>query len=164
VRFSFNLEFSIGGKRSGAKSVGLFENLDEAFREKRRADAASAEDRRVIAAKFPKLWQALRQRVEDAAAEYNRRYPSSGTAAFTSTGDQMFSVKREHHPPFILIVSYTTPQVINIQRKSKGQHHPEEDYVDVRLDPDGDLSMWYNGERQEEEEVLNLFLYPHLKP
>ena len=143
--------------------MGLFENLDAAFREKRRAEASGAEDRRVIAAKFPKLWQSLRQRVQDAVTNYNRRYPSSGEA-FTSTGDQTFSVKRESHPPFILIVSYTTPQVINIQRKGKGQQHPEEDYIDVRLDLDGDLFLYYNGERKEEEDVLNLLLYPHLKP
>lgn len=144
--------------------MGLRENLAEAWAEKRRLDSAAVESDKIIAAKFPKLWQSLSKKIEDDLADYNHRYgSSSGQAAFGSSA-QMFTVKRESHPGFILTASYTTPRVINVQRHVKGQVHPIEDYIDVRLESNGELYLSYNGEHIDEGDASNLLLFRHLKP
>jgi hypothetical protein len=56
--------------------VGLFENLQEAYQEKRQMESAAAETNKIIAAKFPKLWQSLSKKVEHDIKEYNHRYPN----------------------------------------------------------------------------------------
>jgi len=83
-------------------------------------EAAAPENNKIIAAKFPKLWQSLRKKVEDDVAEYNHHHGSSGQVAFISASAETFGAKRESHPGFSLVVSYNTLQVINIQRHMKG--------------------------------------------
>jgi hypothetical protein len=42
------------------------------------------------------------------------------------------------------------------------QVHPIEDYIDVRLAPNGELYLSYNGEHI--DDASNLLLFRHLKP
>jgi hypothetical protein len=164
VRLSFDLELDFGKQKAGEQRVGLGENLAEAWAEKRRMEAAASENNKIIAAKFPKLWQSFRKKVENDIAEYNHHYGSSGQVAFISPSAEMFGAKRESHPGFSLIVSYKTPQVINIQRHMKGQVTPIEDYIDVGIAPNGGLYLSYNGEHIDEDDASNLLLFRHLKP
>ena len=76
--------------------MSLMENLETVYDEKRRIESTSVEDDRIIAAKFPKLWDELRQQVEKDLAEYNHRF--NGRVDFLKTGDQMFGAKRESYP------------------------------------------------------------------
>ena len=68
MRLSFDLELDFGKRKAGEQRVGLRENL-EAWAEKRRMEAAAPENNKIIAAKFPKLWQSLRKKVEDSYRE-----------------------------------------------------------------------------------------------
>jgi len=62
-------------------------------------------------------------------------------------------------------MSYTTPNVINLQPTIKEQKpNVIQDYTDVRLGPDGDEYLSYNGEHIDNEDTSNLLLYRHLKP
>ncbi len=84
MRLSLNLQLECGFS-SGEKSVGLLENLAEAFEEKRRSETAATDTAQIIAAKFPKLWQSLAKTVENDVTEYNRRYPNSKVGFVSSS-------------------------------------------------------------------------------